>query len=247
MRLGRSKGVQRTKEQRPRRSPCYDVAVIELVARVALTCLLTLPLAPRARAQALEGAPAEAVAPAAQTPYPPPPYVGAAPYPPPAYAAPVDPLTRAELKVRLRELAVERKELLRAGRPDHYLRRKVGGFVGLGVGAVAMVLATTAYFAIVGPPGPHSSSDDEDVSTRAGAAIVSTLLFGGAVMGVGLWALATAGHPNPHQPRIDVLEQEYERVHRQIRSAPRALAPRLSPRLALGRAGGLGLAIQQRF
>jgi Mn2+/Fe2+ NRAMP family transporter len=94
----------------------------------------------------------------------------------------------------------------------------VGGLVGVGIGGSALA---TVFVLVLSPGfGPHSETE-RTFSTAEQLAYPIAATFGAAVLGVGLWALATSGSPNPHQPRIDALREEYEQLTRDYKQERR--------------------------
>jgi hypothetical protein len=171
--------------------------------RISITGLLMLTVVASAKAQPaseVQVAPPANVQQYAPAPYPPPPVYAWGPYR----------LNSEFLRRRINEVKRERALLIRDGRPEHWLARKVGGLAGIAIGGSA--LATVTVLVMSPGFGPHSS--ERTYSTAERLAYPIAALFGAATLGVGAWAVKTAGSPNPHQPRIDALREEYEQLTR---------------------------------
>ncbi|MET0285886.1 MAG: hypothetical protein ABW352_15500 [Polyangiales bacterium] len=173
---------------------------------------------------AAQPAPGPEVAPdpmGAPVPYPPPQpyglYAPGAP-PPPAYAPGAFVPHSQAIRVRMDEVRRERARLIQEGRPANWLERRVGGIVGLSLGAAT--LGTVLALAAMPGLGPHSDSERSFSRTEAVAYPIAAT-FGAALFGIGIWAFTTANGFNPHQDRIDALHDEYEHLTRDYKTERR--------------------------
>jgi hypothetical protein len=148
--------------------------------------------------------------------------VAALPAPPPVQADPrFDWLSYEQtLRLRLQTVRDEREQLVYVGRPEYFYRRRVGGYVGLGAGAVILGTTIAIMMSAVGSIGPHTGpahefSRGERVGYPLGAA------FGTAVLATGLWALATKDQGNPHRARIDAMALEQHAIRAELKRARR--------------------------
>lgn len=149
-------------------------------------------------------------------------------YAPPFSAVPVEDLIQLRLEAQTREL----RDLERSGRPEHYVLRRVSGFVAIGVGAGTVVVASMIGL-LSGGFGPHSGTST--LSDGEKGAVVGAIAAGLASTGIGIWAVVSAKQDNIHRDRITQLRAEHTLTKRQLkevrRERKRALRFGLLPQL----------------
>jgi hypothetical protein len=112
------------------------------------------------------------------------------------------------------------KCLAAAGRPEHYRRRRIGGFVGIGVGGVAVATTLALVVAVLGPPLPHSGPSGE-FSAPQRVLLPLSFALGSAVMAAGLWALGSANDGHHYREPMEALTRERHRLVETLADARR--------------------------
>jgi hypothetical protein len=143
--------------------------------------------------------------------------------PPPPLLQHVDPMIAHEqtLRSRLDYLREEQVRLTRLGRPEHFYRRRLGGWLGLGLGLGSVVAVWAVWTVDAGGGfGPHSG-ESEPSSRNARISYATGLCLGIVSAGTGIWALKTANQENPYREQVAAMALEQRDVTRALKEARR--------------------------